>query len=74
VFGEARGGRQGLGGSGHGRDGGKKTATPAMHKPARKSSPKGWVGWDKKKDLEEYRGFSEPYSKGLSDRNKGGGS
>jgi len=51
-----------------------KTATPAMHKPARKSSPKGWVGWDKKKDLEGSRGFSEPYSKGLSDRNEDGGS
>jgi hypothetical protein len=40
----ARGGRQGVGGSGHGRDGGNATShTPS--RPERTSS--GWVGWGK---------------------------
>ena len=38
---------------------------PAMHVPARKSSPKGWVRWDKKKML------STPFGGFLSDIGEG---
>ena len=38
---------------------------PATHVPARKSSPKGWVGWDKKKMV------STPFGGFLSDIGEG---
>jgi hypothetical protein len=57
VFGGARGDRQGVGGSGHGRDGGKKPLQPRAL-TARRSRPKGWVGWDKKNSIE---GFVEGF-------------
>jgi hypothetical protein len=68
VFGGARGGLQGVGGSSHGRDGGKNNCP--SHVPAWPGSlvPRVGLGGTRNECLESFVEFSEPVSKGLSER------